>query len=118
MEPVSDTTALMVIFYIIVFIISTITLICFFVLCSNVSKIKKKYTQSDSDEYYLQKNIGDKEKAFYYLQRDFLLKDRTFMENNTIQYYSDQFNKLGLGVPVELAKKFKNRGFNENGTKA
>jgi len=77
-------------------IIFLIIIICFFKLCSNVSKIKKSIL-SDSQEYMIQKKIGNIEKAYYHLQRDFILN---FGKNGVnLETYYSHFKNLGRGIP-------------------
>jgi len=63
-----------VVIYFVGIAISITTLICFFILCSNISKIRKS-PLSEYDEYVIHKKIGDKEKTYYHLQRSFILSD-------------------------------------------
>jgi len=91
--------------YFIATVISIAVTICFFVLCSNISKIKKR-TLSDYDEYIIHKKIGDKEKAYYYLQRDFILSN--YSNGRLPLDYYKAFKKLGCGIPdFEEFKKIK-----------
>jgi len=83
---------------IISFGISLTILICFFILCTNVSKIKKSIL-TDADEYSICKSMGDKDKAYYHLQRDFLLKDKVMLSQYEIERYFNQFKELQCGIP-------------------
>lgn len=90
--------------YFIAIAVTIAVTISFFVLCSNISKIKKR-TLSNYDEYIIHKKIGDKEKAYYYLQRSFILADAG--DNIYASNYYAFFKKLGLGIPD--FEEFKNR---------
>jgi len=94
-----------VVLYFIASAISIAVLISFFILCSNVSKIKNS-NLSNYEEYMIHKKIGDKEKAYYHLQRSFILSDAGD-KMYTSDYYKC-FKKLGLGIPdFEEFKKLK-----------
>jgi hypothetical protein len=91
--------------YFIACAISIAVLISFFILCNNISKIRKS-TLSNYDEYIIHKKIGDKEKAYYHLQRSFILADAG--DNIYTKDYYTFFKKLGLGIPdFEEFKKLK-----------
>jgi len=78
--------------------VGAIFLTCFFFLCSNVSKIKKSIV-SDYDKYLFYKEIGDKEKAFYYLQRDFIFVVRKYQATYDMVTHYQRFKNLGKGIP-------------------
>lgn len=91
---------------------SLIILVCFFYLCYNVSKIKKSII-TDIDNYQFYKEIGDKEKAYFYLQRDFVLNYEK--SNFSAEKYYDLFKKLGCGIPdFKLMQELKNEEENLN----
>lgn len=78
--------------YLIMFFLAIATSICFFVLCHNVSEIKKAIV-SDFQEYKFQKKIGNFDKASYHLQRDFILSIHANKLDN--RDYYNLFKELG-----------------------
>jgi hypothetical protein len=88
------------IIYALVGIISIIIVICLFVLCRDVSKIKKNIGISDAEEYIIQKEIGNSKEAYYHLQRDFIIQSRKRdFETYEIREYYKKFTELGCGMP-------------------
>lgn len=88
--------------------ISIAAIICFFVLCYNVSQIKKQlveYRGNDYDEYLILEKIGEKEKAFYHLKRSLAADELKGVSDEEIKMYLDKFEKLGMGIPdMEILK--------------
>ena len=93
-------------------IIEVIILICFFVLCANVAKIKKHLIQKtdfDSKFKFLM-NIGEKEKAHEILINRILSNNGIFSKENyfwdaktktkmCFTTYGDEFKALGIENP-------------------
>lgn len=89
---------------IIVLIISVVMLICFFVLCSNVSKIRKNIL-SPLDEYKTHKALDNKEKALECLIKLYYYEQRS--NYNKFYDYKDWYKKEleKYGFDVEKLKK-------------
>ena len=98
-------------------ILQIVILICFFILCSNVGKIKKHLIQSSdfTSKFKFLMEIGEKEKA-----REILI-DRILANNyifNTetrwtaeekiqkcYQMYAEEFTALGFNLPKDIETK-------------
>lgn len=81
-------------------IFSILIIACLVILCVNVSKIKKNIGISESEEYMIQKKMGNKEKAYYHLQRDFIIESmKRDLETYEIKEYYRLFSELGYKIP-------------------
>ena len=81
-------------------IFSIVVIVCFFVLCANVAKIKKSLLTTDANEYYLAKMMGDNEKAYYHLQRHLYVKGcKKDLSESEAWYFYQEFKELGMGIP-------------------
>lgn len=79
---------------------SILIIACLVILCVNVSKIKKNIGISESEEYMIQKKMGNIEKAYYHLQRDFIIEStKRDLETYEIKEYYRLFYELGYKIP-------------------
>ena len=89
-----------IISYIMGGIFSILIIVCLIVLCINVSKIRKNIGISDSEEYMIQKKMGNIEKAYYHLQRDFIIEStKRDLETYEIKEYYRLFSELNYNIP-------------------
>jgi hypothetical protein len=94
----NDQIALLM--YVLAGVFSISIVICLVVLCVNVSKIRKNIGISESEEYLIQKKMGDVEKAYYHLQRDFIKEStKRDLETYEIREYYRLFTELGYRIP-------------------
>ncbi len=94
-------------------IIEIIVLICFFVLCSDVNKIKKYLTQSSDFEskFKFLMSVGEKEKAREILINTMLLNSKIFSLDvpgdadtkgkKCFEKYSEELAALGIENPFK-----------------
>lgn len=82
--------------------LSVIILVKYFKLVSDVSAIRNNAT-SDKEEYHVAMDMGDTEKAYYYLQRMYFLQTRRdTLSDEDKEFYSAEFTKMGHGMPDTL----------------
>jgi len=89
-----------IISYIMAGLLSILIIVCLIFLCINVSKIRKNIGVSDSEEYMIQKKMGNIEKAYYHLQRDFIIESTNRdLETYEIKEYYRLFSELKYKMP-------------------
>lgn len=88
-------------------ILSVVILICFFILCSNASKIRKSLL-NPLDEYKTYKALGNEEKALESLIRLYYHEQRNYYDdfNKSKDWYKEELEKYGFDV--EKLKKINN----------
>jgi len=81
-------------------VFSILIIVCLVILCINVSKIRKNIGISESEEYQIQKKMGNVEKAYYHLQRDFIIEStKRDLETYEIKEYYRLFFELKYRIP-------------------
>lgn len=79
-------------------LISLAIIICFFVLCANVSKLVsiEKLKMNSFNEYIIHMKMGDTEKAIYFLKRSYAEDAIKGITDDQIKMYKKEFEKMSL----------------------
>ena len=105
-----DSQKILLVIYAII-LIQVIIIICFFVLCDNVAKIKSHLIQKDDfkSKFIFLMSIGEKEKAREILINRILANNNIFVKghltsirkiNLCFKTYAEEFQALGIKNPL------------------